>query len=69
MSLDGSLFFNGHYEFSSSGGSDNPKIGTTEDWYFINVMGVGHPIHIHLINYQIISRSTLKQFNGQCTYY
>lgn len=56
------FFFNGHYEFSDSGASDNPKIGTTEDWYFINTMGFGHPIHVHLINYQIIAKTELKRY-------
>lgn len=33
-----SFFFNGHYEFSGSGASEDPKIGTTEDWYLINTI-------------------------------
>lgn len=44
---------NGHFVFSQ-GASENPKIGTTEDWYMINTMSGPHPIHIHLINYQLI---------------
>lgn len=67
------FFFNGHYEFHNSGASDNPKIGTLEDWYLINVMASDHPIHIHLINFQIISKTTLKTFTStqtnKCTYY
>ena len=45
--------------FSESGRSDNPKIGTTEDWYFINTMDSVHPIHVHLINFQIIGQASL----------
>ena len=56
------FFFNGHYEFHNSGASDNPKIGTLEDWYLINAMTSAHPIHIHLINFQIMSKTTLKTF-------
>ena len=54
------FFFNGHYMFSESGRSDNPKIGTTEDWFFINTMSFAHPIHVHLINYQIIGKTRLR---------
>jgi hypothetical protein len=60
---DGSRFnFNGHYHFSESGRSDNPQIGTTEDWFFINTLSNTHPIHVHLINYQVIAQGTLKSF-------
>jgi spore coat protein A len=34
----------------------NPKVGATEVWRFINLTGDTHPIHIHLINFQVISR-------------
>jgi FtsP/CotA-like multicopper oxidase with cupredoxin domain len=61
----GSRFnFNGHYHFSESGHSDNPQIGTTEDWFLINTIFFTHPIHVHLINYQIIAQSTLKNFQA-----
>jgi FtsP/CotA-like multicopper oxidase with cupredoxin domain len=71
----GAHFFNGHYDFSKNGASDNPKIGTTEDWVFISITH-RHPIHVHLINYQIIGTTTLKNysFNANatdfhCTFY
>jgi hypothetical protein len=50
---------NGHYRFSDSGATDQPRIGTTEDWYLINTMispDIPHPIHFHLINFQIIAQ-------------
>jgi FtsP/CotA-like multicopper oxidase with cupredoxin domain len=60
---DGSRFnFNGHYSFTDHGHSDDPQIGTTEDWFFINAIFFGHPIHVHLINYQVIAQGTLKSF-------
>ena len=71
----GAHFFNGHYDFSLSGKTDNPKIGTTEDWVFISLTH-RHPIHIHLINFQIIGATTLKNYTigvgtdkFQCTFY
>jgi FtsP/CotA-like multicopper oxidase with cupredoxin domain len=57
----GARFFNGHYDFDKSGTTDNPKIGTTEDWVFIST-GHRHPIHVHLINFQIISVAPLKNY-------
>ena len=63
---NGNFIFNGHYHFSESGASDNPKIGTTEDWFIINTMvnpSIRHPLHIHLINYQVIAQAQLRKFN------
>lgn len=71
-----SHFFNGHYDYQQSGKTDNPKIGTTEDWVFISTTH-RHPIHVHLINYQIIGSTILKNYTGfqhgpepfQCCFY
>lgn len=38
-----------------TGKSENPTIGTVEDWFLINTMFFPHPIHIHLINFQVIA--------------
>jgi hypothetical protein len=72
---NGVHFFNGHYDFSKSGKTDNPQIGTTEDWVFISITH-RHPIHVHLINFQIIGLTTLKNYSVsigpnqfQCTFY
>jgi FtsP/CotA-like multicopper oxidase with cupredoxin domain len=56
------------------GASDNSKIGTYEEFYMINNLWEGHPIHIHLINFQIISSYSLKRILGpeadqECTFY
>lgn len=62
-----SFFFNGHLSFTGSGRTDNPKIGTTEDWIFINTMvevNLYHPIHFHLVNFQIIASTKLKKFTN-----
>ncbi|WP_078379246.1 multicopper oxidase family protein [Sutcliffiella halmapala] len=36
--------------------SEIPKLGSTEVWYLINLTPDTHPIHIHLIDFQILSR-------------
>ncbi|MFJ7976869.1 multicopper oxidase family protein [Peribacillus sp. JNUCC 23] len=38
--------------------SENPKLGTIEIWNFINVTQDTHPIHIHLIDFQVLDRRT-----------
>ena len=60
---------NAHIDFFE-GGTDRPTIGSTEDWYFINANSFSpHPIHIHLINYQIQKQYSLKVINGFVSYY
>jgi spore coat protein A, manganese oxidase len=36
--------------------TENPKLGSTEIWYLINLTDDTHPIHIHLIDFQILDR-------------
>ena len=60
---------NGHPGFHD-GNSENPQIGSIEDWYFINLVAVSpHPIHVHLINYQLIQEYSLKKITATTTYY
>jgi len=36
--------------------TEDPKAGTTEEWRLVNTTGDGHPIHVHLVQFQIIDR-------------
>ncbi|HEY3497500.1 MAG TPA: carbohydrate-binding protein [Polyangiaceae bacterium] len=36
-----------------------PLIGSTEQWDMVNVGGGGHQMHIHLIEFQVVSRQTI----------
>nr|WP_029329158.1 multicopper oxidase [Lentibacillus jeotgali] len=36
--------------------TETPKLGSTEVWSFINVTNFTHPIHIHLIQFQVLDR-------------
>ncbi|MBS1109812.1 MAG: putative multicopper oxidase, partial [Anaeromyxobacteraceae bacterium] len=36
--------------------TETPKKGNTEQWTFINTTGDAHPIHLHLVKFQIVSR-------------
>ncbi|HEY9074447.1 MAG TPA: multicopper oxidase domain-containing protein [Desulfobaccales bacterium] len=55
---------------SPSGGRDGygfsdpvtitPRLGTAEDWYYINRTGDGHPMHVHLVRFQFVQRFYIK---------
>jgi len=35
---------------------ENPKAGTTEIWRILNTTGDAHPIHVHLVQFQILDK-------------
>ncbi len=39
--------------------SEKPELGTTEDWYIVNPTMDSHPIHLHLVQFQLVERQTL----------
>ena len=36
--------------------TEDPKVGSTEIWSFANTTGDVHPIHLHLVQFQVINR-------------
>ncbi|MED3564170.1 multicopper oxidase [Bacillus xiapuensis] len=36
--------------------TENPRAGTNEIWAFVNTNGDDHPIHVHLVQFQILDR-------------
>jgi spore coat protein A, manganese oxidase len=38
--------------------SEDPKAGSTEIWSFVNATGDVHPMHLHLVQFQVINRQT-----------
>jgi spore coat protein A len=38
------------------GVQEQPKLGTTEDWLLINTTEDTHPIHLHLVQFQVMDR-------------
>ncbi len=40
--------------------TENPKLGDTEIWEIYNATGDAHPIHLHLVNFKILTR---QKFN------
>jgi FtsP/CotA-like multicopper oxidase with cupredoxin domain len=49
--LDGQTY-NSHY-------SENPQVGTIEDWVIVNPTMDAHPIHTHLVQFQLVQRQTI----------
>ena len=47
-----------------------PRVGSTEVWEFLNTTVDAHPIHIHLIEFQLLNRQavTLNPDTGQAAY-
>ncbi len=43
--------------------TENPNLGDTEIWEFYNVTSDVHPIHVHLVHFEIISRDKFTSTN------
>jgi o-aminophenol oxidase len=39
---------------------ERPVLDTEEIWEFLNVTGDDHPIHLHLVNFEVIDRQTIQ---------
>ncbi len=37
--------------------TETPKAGTVEDWVYVNMTGDTHPMHTHLVTFQVIGRT------------
>ncbi len=37
--------------------TESPRVGTVEDWVFINMTGDTHPMHMHLATFQVVGRT------------
>lgn len=48
------LFLNG--EMWDATPTETPTVDSTEDWLFVNLTGDTHPMHLHLTQFQIVSR-------------
>lgn len=52
--------------------TENPRLGSTEIWSFINLTDDSHPIHLHLVRFQILDRRpfdlTVYQLTGKVVF-
>jgi FtsP/CotA-like multicopper oxidase with cupredoxin domain len=39
--------------------TENPKLGDTEEWSIYNFTADAHPIHIHLVRFQVMDRQNI----------
>jgi FtsP/CotA-like multicopper oxidase with cupredoxin domain len=39
--------------------TENPALGALEEWHVANVTGDAHPIHLHLVHFDVIGRSEI----------
>ena len=47
--------------------TENPVLDSTEIWSFINTTDDSHPIHLHLVRFQILDRRAFETFIYQTT--
>lgn len=40
--------------------TENPALGSTEDWEIYNFTGDAHPIHLHLVHFQALGRNEIS---------
>jgi spore coat protein A len=51
--------------------TETPRAGTTEDWVYVNLTGDTHPMHSHLVTFQVVGRTPfdavayLEAYDGQ----
>ncbi len=48
--------------------TETPKVGTVEDWVYINLTGDTHPMHTHLVTFQVVGRTPFNAEAYQETY-
>lgn len=40
--------------------TETVKLGTTEIWSFVNASGMAHPMHLHLVSFQVLDRQPVQ---------
>ncbi|MGQ0627303.1 MAG: DNRLRE domain-containing protein [Phycisphaerales bacterium] len=45
--------------------TDFPRLGSTEIWSFVNRSNFAHPMHVHLVSFQILDRQNVTFVNGE----
>ena len=52
-------FLNG-MPFHDTPGTEFPELGATEQWEIVNMTGDAHPIHLHLVQFQLLDRQKIN---------
>jgi len=48
--------------------TETPRVGTVEDWVYINLTGDTHPMHTHLVTCQVVGRTPFDAVAYQAAY-
>ncbi len=56
--FDGKILNQPAPNIPAGGVSEQPRVGSTELWEIINLTADAHPIHTHLVQYEILNRET-----------
>ena len=48
--------------------TETPTVGTVEDWVYINMTGDTHPMHVHLVHFQVIGRTPFDEEAYEAAY-
>lgn len=40
--------------------SETPRVGSTEEWWIVNLTADTHPIHLHLVQFQLFNRQNIN---------
>jgi spore coat protein A len=40
--------------------SETPRVGSTEQWMFVDLTMDAHPMHLHLVQFQVVSRQSIN---------
>jgi spore coat protein A len=54
-----------HFEDATT---ETPQVGTIEDWVYINMTGDTHPMHVHLVQFQVIGRTPFDEEAYEAAY-
>ncbi len=55
-------------DFEGPPATETPKAGTVEDWVYVNMTGDTHPMHVHLITFQVVGRTPFDAAAYQAAY-
>ena len=54
--------------FGEAPTTETPRVGTVEDWVYVNLTGDTHPMHVHLVTFQVIGRTPFDVDAYQAAY-
>ena len=60
MGLAGPVMVMINGQYYAAGATETPKAGATEEWVIINLTADTHPIHLHLVTFQLVSRQPFQ---------